>query len=134
MDSLTENSFVRGFHRLPNSIHSKHCHHLFFQTTCAIGPILISAVSRLRTSWGPNMVTATLRTVRCRRHRAMEIRYSPSLLLLIRMSSDALVVIALVAVVSSLAIALISTDESGGIADSGKWSEVVLIFLKTRLR
>ena len=53
------------------------------------------------------------------------------MLLLLRMCSDALVIIALVAVASSLAIALISTDESGGIADSGKWSDVVLIFLKT---
>ena len=53
------------------------------------------------------------------------------MLLLLRLSSNALIVIALVALVSSLAIALISTDESGGIADSGKWSEVVLIFLKT---
>ena len=41
-----------------------------------------------------------------------------------------LMVISLVAVVSSLTAALIPPDESGGLADSGRWSDVVIIFFK----
>ena len=116
----------RGF-TLPNSITQSIAVISSFRPI-AIGPILIMilAASIVGSEYG----FGTLRTVLAGgigRWRFLIAK----LLLLLRLSSNALIVIALVALVSSLAIALISTDESGGIADSGKWSEVVLIFLKT---
>ena len=116
----------RGF-TVPNSITQSIAIISSFRPI-AVGPILIMilAASIVGSEYG----FGTLRTVLAGGIGRWKFLFA-KLLLLIRMSSDALVVIALVAVVSSLAIALISTDESGGIADSGKWSEVVLIFLKT---
>ncbi len=116
----------RGF-TLPNSITQSIAIISSFRPI-AIGPILIMilAASIVGSEYG----YGTLRTVLAGGIGRWKFLFA-KLLLLIRMCSDALIVIALVAVVSSLAIALISTDESGGIADSGKWSEVVLIFLKT---
>ncbi len=121
-----DEQYRRSF-TLPNSITQSIAIVSSFQPI-AIGPILIMilAASIVGSEYG----YGTLRTVLAGgigRWRFLIAK----LLLLLRLSSNALIVIALVALVSSLAIALISTDESGGIADSGKWSEVVLIFLKT---
>lgn len=116
----------RGF-TLPNSITQSIAVVSSFRPI-AIGPILIMilAASIVGSEYG----FGTLRTVLAGGIGRWKFLIA-KLLLLLRLSSNALIVIALVALVSSLAIALISTDESGGIADSGKWSEVVLIFLKT---
>ena len=115
----------RGF-TLPNSITQSIAIISSFRPI-AIGPILIMilAASIVGSEYG----YGTLRTVLAGGIGRWKFLFA-KILLLIRMSSDALVIIGLVAVASSLAIALISTDE-GGIADSGKWSDVVLIFLKT---
>ena len=93
----------------------------------AIGPLLIMilAASLLGAEYG----WGTLRTVLAGgigRGRFL----SAKLLLLLRMCSDALVVISVIAVVSSLAVAYLPPDETGGLADSGKWSDVVIIFFK----
>ena len=93
----------------------------------AIGPLLIMilAASLLGAEYG----WGTLRTVLAGgigRGRFL----SAKLLLLLRMCSDALVVISVVAVVSSLVVAFIPPDETGGLADSGKWSDVVVTFVK----
>ena len=122
----SRNQLRRGF-TLPNSITQSIAIISSFRPI-AIGPILIMilAASIVGSEYG----YGTLRTVLAGGIGRWKFLFA-KLLLLIRMSSDALVIIALVAVASSLAIALISTDDSGGIADSGKWSEVVLIFLKT---
>ena len=93
----------------------------------AIGPLLIMilAASLLGAEYG----WGTLRTVLAGgvgRGRFL----SAKLLLLLRMCSDALVVISVIAVVSSLAVAYLPPDETGGLADSGKWSDVVVVFLK----
>lgn len=116
----------RGF-TLPNSITQSIAIISSFRPI-AIGPILIMilAASIVGSEYG----YGTLRTVLAGGIGRWKFLFA-KMLLLIRMSSDALIVITLVTVASSLAIALISTDDSGGIADSGKWSEVVLIFLKT---
>ena len=93
----------------------------------AIGPLLIMilAASLLGAEYG----WGTLRTVLAGgvgRGRFL----SAKLLLLLRLCSDALVIISVIAVVSSLAVAFIPPDEAGGLADSGKWSDVVIIFFK----
>ncbi len=122
----SRNQLRRGF-TLPNSITQSIAIISSFRPI-AIGPILIMilAASIVGSEYG----YGTLRTVLAGGIGRWKFLFA-KVLLLIRMSSDALVIIALVAVASSLAIALISTDEGGSIADSGKWSEVVLIFLKT---
>ena len=116
----------RGF-TLPNSITQSIAIISSFRPI-AIGPILIMilAASIVGSEYG----YGTLRTVLAGGIGRWKFLFA-KMLLLLRMCSDALVIIGLVTVASSLAIALISTDDGGGIADSGKWSDVILIFLKT---
>ena len=94
----------------------------------AIGPLLIMilAASLLGTEYG----WGTLRTILAGGIGRWKL-LSAKLLLLLKLCSDALIVISLVAVVSSLSAALIPPDEAGGLVDSGKWSDVVIIFFKT---
>ena len=56
---------------------------------------------------------------------------SAKLLLLLRLCSDVLIVIALAAVVSSLTASLLPPEEADGVADSGRWFDVVNIYLRT---
>lgn len=126
-DAFADREQLRRGFTLPNSITQSIAIISSFRPI-AVGPILImilaASIVGSEYGWG------TLRTALAGGIGRWKFLFA-KLLLLIRMSSDALVVIALVAVASSLAITLIFTDETGGIADSGKWSDVVLIFLKT---
>lgn len=126
-DGFANREQLRRSFTLPNSITQSIAIISSFRPI-AIGPILIMilAASIVGSEYG----YGTLRTVLAGGVGRWKFLFA-KILQLVRMSSDALVIIALVAVASSLAIALISTDENGGIADSGEWSEVVLIFLKT---
>ena len=121
-----DEQFRRGF-TLPNSITQSIAIISSFKPI-AIGPILIMilAASIVGSEYG----YGTLRTVLAGGIGRWKF-LSAKILLLIRMCSDALIVISLFAAASSLAIAILTPDETGGLADSGKWSEVVLIFLKT---
>ena len=122
---MAADEFRKGF-TLPDSITG--CITRFASLgPIAIGPLLIMilAASLLGAEYG----WGTLRTVLAGgigRGRFL----SAKLLLLLRMCSDALVVISVIAVVSSLGVAYLPPDETGGLADSGKWSDVVVVFLK----
>ena len=126
-DSFSSREQLRRGFTLPNSITQSIAIVSSFRPI-AVGPILIMilAASIVGSEYG----YGTLRTVLAGGVERWKFLFA-KVLLLIRMSSDALIVIALFAVVSSLAIALLSSDETGGLADSGKWSEVVMIFLET---
>ena len=94
----------------------------------AIGPLLIMilAASLLGTEYG----SGTLRTVLAGgigRWRFL----SAKLVLLLHFGSYVLILISLVAVASSLTAAFVPPDETGGLADSGGWSDVVAIFFRT---
>lgn len=93
----------------------------------AVGPLLfmILAASLFGTEYG----WGTLRTVLAGgigRGKFL----SAKLLLLLRLCAGALIVIALAALASSLIAALISPEETGGLADSGEWSDIVIVFFK----
>ena len=94
----------------------------------AIGPLLIMilAASVVGTEYG----WGTLRTVLSGGVSRWKFLFA-KMLLLLRLCSDTLVVISLVAVASSLIAYLIPPDETGGLADSGRWSDFVIIFFKT---
>lgn len=94
----------------------------------AIGPLLIMilAASIVGTEYG----WGTLRTVLSGGVGRLKF-LSAKVLLLLRLCSDALLVIALAAAASSLIAAAIPPGETGGLADSGDWSDVVVIFFKT---
>ena len=94
----------------------------------AIGPLLIMvlAASLVGTEFG----WGTLRTVLAGGTGRWTF-LSAKLLLLLRFCATALIVIALVSVVSSLIAALVPPHEAGGLADSGKWSDAVVVFFKS---
>lgn len=93
----------------------------------AIGPLLIMilAASLLGTEYG----WGTLRTILAGGIGRWKL-LSAKLLLLLRLCSEALIVISLVAALSSLAAAFIPPEEAGGVVDSGRWSDVAIIFFK----
>ena len=94
----------------------------------AIGPLLVMilAASLFGTEYG----WGTLRTVLSGGIGRWKF-LSSKLLLALRLCSDVLIVISLLAVGSSLMAALIPPSETGGLADSGRWTDVVIIFFKT---
>ncbi len=125
VDYIAADEFRKGF-TLPDSITGSITRFASLGPI-AFGPLLIMilAASLLGSEYG----WGTLRTVLAGgigRGRFL----SAKLLLLLRMCSDALIVISVIAVVSSLAVAFLPPDETGGLADSGKWSDVVIIFFK----
>lgn len=126
-DRLASREQLRRGFTLPNSI-TQSIAIISSVRPIAIGPILIMILAA--SIVGSEFGFGTLRTVLAGGIGRWKFLLA-KLLPLVRMCSDALVLVALVAVASSLAIALISTDDSGGIANSGTWSDVVLIFLKT---
>ena len=93
----------------------------------SLGPLLImilaASVMGSEYGWG------TLRNVLTRGTGRWQL-LSAKLLLLLRLCSDMLIVIAVFAVFSSLAAAVIPPDETGGLADSGKWLDIVTAYLK----
>ncbi len=113
--------FRRGF-TLPNSITRS------IGEFSSVGPLLVmiltASIMGSEYGWG------TLRNVLTKGAGRWQI-LSAKLLLLIRLSSDVLIVLAFFAVVSSLIAAVIPPSEAGGLADSGKWLDVVIEYLKT---
>ena len=116
----------RGF-TLPNSITAS-TSGFASMGPIAIGPLLLMvlAASLVGSEYG----WGTLRTVLTGGVSRWKF-LSAKLLLLLRLCSTVLVVIVALAVASSLAIAAISPDEAGELADSGAWSDVVVVFFKT---
>ena len=55
---------------------------------------------------------------------------SAKLLLLLRLCAGVLIVIGLLAVASSLIAAFVPPDETGELADSGSWPDVIVVFFK----
>ena len=93
----------------------------------SIGPLLImilaASVMGSEYGWG------TLRNVLTRGTGRWQL-LSAKLLLLLRLCSDVLIILAVFAVVSSLIATVIPPDETGGLADSGKWLDIVTEYLK----
>ena len=93
----------------------------------SIGPLLImilaASVMGSEYGWG------TLRNVLTRGTGRWQL-LSAKLLLLLRLCSDVLIILAVFAVISSLIAAVIPPDETGGLADSGKWLDIVTEYLK----
>ncbi len=93
----------------------------------SIGPLLImilaASVMGSEYGWG------TLRNVLTRGTGRWQL-LSAKLLLLLRLCSDVLIIMAVFAVVSSLIAAVIPPDETGGLADSGEWLDIVTGYLK----
>ncbi len=94
----------------------------------AIGPLLliVLAASLVGSEYG----WGTLRTVLTGGVSRWKF-LSAKLLLLLRLCAGVLVIIALLAVVSSLTAGFFSPDEAGELADSGSWPDVIVVFLKT---
>ena len=121
----TADEFRKGF-TLPSSI-TESITSFTSLGPIAVGPLLIMilAASLLGSEYG----WGTLRTVLAGgigRWRFL----SAKILLLLRLCSDALIVISVLAVASSLTAALIPPGETGGLADSGRWTDAVIIFFK----
>ena len=93
----------------------------------AVGPLLIMILAAsllgMEYGWG------TLRTALAGGIGRWQF-LSAKMLVLLRLCSDALIVISVLAVASSLTAALIPPGETGGLADSGRWTDVVIIFFK----
>ena len=93
----------------------------------SVGPLLImvlaASVMGSEYGWG------TLRNVLTRGTGRWQL-LSAKLLLLLRLCSDVLIILALFAVVSSFIAAVIPPDEAGGLADSGEWLDIVVEYLK----
>ena len=94
----------------------------------AVGPLLVMllAASLVGSEYG----WGTLRTVLTGGISRWKF-LSAKLLLLLRLCSGVLIVIALLAVVSSLTAGAISPGDAGEVADPGSWPNVVAVFFKT---
>lgn len=116
----TLDEFRWGF-TLPNSITQT------ISGFSSVGPLLImilaASVMGSEYGWG------TLRNVLTRGTGRWQL-LSAKLLLLLRLCSDALIVISVFAVVSSLIAAVIPPAETGELANSGKWLDIVTTYLK----
>ena len=93
----------------------------------AVGPLLFMILAA--SLFGAEYGWGTLRTVLAGGIGRWKF-LSAKLLLLLRLCAGALIVIALAALASSLIAALISPEETGGLADSGEWSDIVIVFFK----
>ncbi len=93
----------------------------------SVGPLLImvlaASVIGSEYGWG------TLRNVLTRGTGRWQL-LSAKLLLLLRLCSDVLIIIALFAVVSSFIAAVIPPNETGELADPGEWLDIVVEYLK----
>ena len=116
----TLDEFRWGF-TLPNSITQT------ISGFSSVGPLLImilaASVMGSEYGWG------TLRNVLTRGTGRWQL-LSAKLLLLLRLCSDALIVISVFAVVSSLIAAVIPPAETGELTNSGKWLDIVTTYLK----
>ena len=93
----------------------------------AVGPLLImvlaASVMGSEYGWG------TLRNVLTRGTGRWQL-LSAKLLLLLRLCSDVLIILALFAVISSFIAGVIPPSETGELADPGEWLDIVVEYLK----
>ena len=117
--------FRKGF-TLPNSIAASVSG---FASTgpLAIGPLL--AMLLAASLGGSEYGWGTLRTVLTGGISRWKF-LSAKLLLLLRLCAGVLIVIGLLAVASSLIAAFVPPDETGELADSGSWPDVIVVFFK----
>ena len=125
-DTIAIEELRRGF-TLPNSMAASVSG---FASTgpLAIGPLLVMLLAALLV--GSEYGWGTLRTVLTGGVSRWKF-LSAKLLLLLRLCASVLIVIALVAVVSSLTAGFISYSDGGEVADAGSWPDVVIVFFKT---
>ena len=93
----------------------------------SVGPLLIMvlAASIIGSEYG----WGTMRNVLTRGTGRWQI-LSAKLLLLLRLCSDVLIILAVLAVVSSLIAGVIPPNETGELADPGEWLDIVIEYLK----
>ncbi len=116
----------RGF-TLPNSITAS------ISGFSSLGPVAIGLllIMVLTASLvGTEYASGTLRTVLAGGIGRWTF-LSAKILLLLLLCAGVLIVIAAASVASSLTAALITSDEAGGLADAGNWSDVVVISFKS---
>ena len=116
----TRDEFRKGF-TLPDSITGA------IGGFSSVGPLLVMvlAASIIGSEYG----WGTMRNVLTRGTGRWQI-LSAKLLLLLRLCSDVLIILALFAVVSSLIAGVIPPSETGELADPGEWLDIVVEYLK----